>query len=297
MAEDWTVMRVLDWTRDKFEAEGIDNPRLDAELLLSAALGMPRIQLYARFDQPLTAEEREATRSLVRRRLEREPVAYILGRKEFWSLDLAVDDQVLIPRPDTELMVERALDRIPKGATSKVIDVGTGSGAIALAFKTERPEADVYGADLSASALEVARQNAERLGLALSFVQADLLPPEPRRFDLILANLPYIPSREVDGLMPEVSLHEPRLALDGGENGLEPIERLVVQLPERLAPGGFVLLECGPTQTDAVAGLLEEQSLTASVYEDLGGLPRLVEARQRGAPTTTGSSSTKAAST
>lgn len=291
MAEDWTVLKVLDWTKAKFEAEGVDNPRLDAELLLSSALGLPRIQLYARFDQPLSPEERDAARALVRRRLEREPVAYILGRKEFWSLEFEVSPDVLIPRPDTELMVERALALVSPEAEAVVVDVGTGSGAVALAVKSERPRASVLASDVSASALAVARRNAERLGLAVEFQEADLWPDAPPRFDLVLANLPYIPSREIEGLMPDVARYEPKLALDGGPTGLLLIERLAGGLAQRLAPGGRVLLECGAAQTEAVAGLLRSVGLETQVHPDLAGLPRMVEAAQGGLGTTTSGSS------
>ena len=293
MAEDWTVLKVLDWTKAKFEAEGVDNPRLDAELLLSSALGLPRIQLYARFDQPLTPEERDAARALVRRRLEREPVAYILGRKEFWSLEFEVSPDVLIPRPDTELMVERALALVSPEAEAEavVVDVGTGSGAVALAVKSERPRASVLASDVSASALAVARRNAERLGLAVEFQEADLWPDAPPRFDLVLANLPYIPTQEIEGLMPEVARYEPKLALDGGPTGLLLIERLAGGLTQRLAPGGRALLECGAAQTEAVAGLLRSVGLETQVHPDLAGLPRMVEAAQGGLGTTTSGSS------
>jgi len=291
MAEEWTVLAVLDWTKAKFEAESIDNPRLDAELLLSAALGLPRIQLYARFDQPLTPQEREAARALVRRRLAREPVAYILGKKEFWSLELEVGPDVLVPRPDTELMVERALELVGSEVPAQVIDVGTGSGAVALAFKSERPAATVHGSDISAAALAVARSNAERLQLDVTFHEADLFPDAPARFDLVLANLPYIPSADVDRLMPEVSRHEPRLALDGGPSGLTFIERLVDALGPRLSSGAYVLLECGSDQTDEVAKRLETAGMHARIHHDLAGLPRLVEGAQSGLGRTSSGSS------
>ena len=163
---DWTVLQVLDWTRQRFADEGIDAPRLDAELLLAHTLQLPRIQLYARYDQPLSQDERGRFRDVVKRRLSREPVAYIVGRKEFWSLDLSLTAEVLIPRPDTETLVERALERLPKDATGELIDVGTGSGAVALALAKERPHTRALGVDVSTSAVDVAIGNAERLGIS-----------------------------------------------------------------------------------------------------------------------------------
>jgi len=198
----WAVLDVLRWTTAHFEKHGLASARLDAELLAAHAFGMSRIELYAHFDRPLAAAELASYRDLVSRRLAGEPVAYLLGHKEFWSLDLLVDPRVLIPRPDSETLVEEALDRAGPGA--RIADVGTGSGALALALAKARPEAQVFATDISSDALAVARANAERLGLAVTFLQGDLVSAASARgrFDLIVANLPYIPSADIDGLLP-----------------------------------------------------------------------------------------------
>jgi release factor glutamine methyltransferase len=253
--------------------------RLDAELLAAHAFGMSRIELYAHFDRPLAASELATYRDLVSRRLAGEPVAYLCGHKEFWSLDLLVDPRVLIPRPDSETLVEEALDRLAgSGAGLRIADVGTGSGALALALAKQRPEAQVFASDISLDALAVARANAERLGLAVTFVQGDLhqplLPASP--FDLMVANLPYIPSADIDGLAAEVR-SEPLLALDGGADGLALVCRLVAGAPELLQPGGCLALEVGAGQAGAVEELLRGAGFGGvRARRDLAGIERAV---------------------
>jgi release factor glutamine methyltransferase len=248
---------------------------------------MARVQLYTHFDRPLAAEELAALRELVRRRQAGEPVAYLTGKKEFWSLDLRVDSRVLVPRPDTETLVEVALDLLPKAEPRRVADIGTGSGAVALALKRERPEADVVAVDRSPDALAVARANALRLGLAVRFVEGDLLAPLAGEapFDLLTANLPYIPTADLTDLAPEVR-SEPRLALDGGADGLDLIRRLLAEgagARASLVPGGAVALEIGVGQAGAVAGLLRAAGLVDPVIRcDLAGLDRVVVARAPG---------------
>jgi release factor glutamine methyltransferase len=276
----WTILQVLDWTRAHFEQKGLAAPRLDAEVLIAHALGLARVMLYAKFDQPLLPHELESIRGLVARRARGEPVAYLTGRREFWSLDLAVTADTLIPRPDTETLVEVALEALPASGEPVVVDVGTGTGAIALALATERKAARVYATDVSEAALAVARGNAERLGLArVTFVQGDLLdalPPDAGPIDLLVSNLPYIPSADIAHLMPDVRLFEPRLALDGGPDGLDLVRRLLRQLAGRLAPGARVVLEAGHDQLDAVAALLREAGAAeATITRDPGGHPRV----------------------
>jgi release factor glutamine methyltransferase len=273
----WAVLDVLRWTTAHFEKHGLASARLDAELLAAHAFGMSRIELYAHFDRPLAAAELASYRDLVSRRLAGEPVAYLLGHKEFWSLDLLVDSRVLIPRPDSETLVEEALDRIA-GPGGRIADVGTGSGALALALAKARPEAQVFATDISPEALDVARANAERLGLTVTFLQGDLARPLllAGRFDLIVANLPYIPSADIDGLAADVR-SEPRLALDGGADGLALVRRLVAGAPEVLQPGGCLALEVGAGQAGAVADLLREASLGGvGSRRDLAGIERVV---------------------
>jgi release factor glutamine methyltransferase len=283
----WTIMDVLLWTTARFGERGISSPRLDAELLAAHALGLSRVQLYTQFDRPLLAAELTALRDLVKRRQGGEPVAYIVGRKEFWSLDLAVDARVLVPRPDTETAVEEALARADAAPATRAADVGTGSGAIALALAKVRPDLEIFAGDVSADALAVARGNADRLGLAVTFVEGDLLAPllPHAPFGLVVANLPYIPTGEIAGLPPEVGC-EPRLALDGGPDGLDLVRALIAQADGALASGGALVLEIGDGQAPATAGLLRAAGFEdVQSRRDLGGIERVVSGRWRVAST------------
>lgn len=280
----WTVLEVLRWTTAHFEKHGVLCARLDAELLAAAAFTMTRVQLYAHFDRPLSASELASYRGLVSRRVAGEPVAYLLGKKEFWSLELAVDKRVLIPRPDSETLVEEGLARLadPEAAW-RVADVGTGSGALILALVKERPHAQAFATDLSPDALEVARANAESLGLAVTFMQGDLAAPLVGPFDLMVANLPYIPSGEIAGLSADVR-SEPHLALDGGADGLQLVRRLIAMAPPLLAPTGCLALEIGAGQADATAALLADAGFRdIRKRRDLGDIERVVSG-VRGAP-------------
>ena len=284
----WTILEVLKWTTARFTERGLDSPRLDAELLAAHALGLARIQLYAQFDRPLSAPELAGLRDLVRRRQSGEPVAYITGRKEFWSLDLAVDNRVLVPRPETELAVEESLAMLPPAAADlpspRLCDVGTGSGAIALALAKERTDAQVIAIDVSADALAVARANAERLGLAVDFRQGHLLVPvtADEALDLIVANLPYVRAGDIARLAPEVR-HEPAGALDGGADGLDLVRALVAGASARLRPGGALVLEIGAGQAPAVAELCMAAGLVeVARRRDLSGIERVVRARRAG---------------
>jgi release factor glutamine methyltransferase len=252
-------------------AAGVDTPRLDAELLLAEALGIDRTRLF--LDSPAVHPANLARfEQLIERRVAREPVAYILGRRDFRRLTLAVDRRVLIPRPETELLVEVGLS-LPAGV--RVADVGTGSGAVALALKDERPDLDVVGIDLNKGAVAVARDNASRLGLAASFVDGDLLDGLAGRFDAVLANLPYV--AHGTELAPEISEWEPASALFAGADGLDVIRRLVLQL----SGVSVVALEIGFDQADAVASLVRSAGF-ASVQRlrDLAGHERVVVGRR-----------------
>ncbi len=278
----WTILEVLKWTTGRFADRGIPSARLDAELLAAHAFKLARVQLYAQFDRPLDEAELGAFRELVRRRQAGEPVAYLTGRKEFWSLDLTVDARVLIPRPDTETLVEAALERLPEGSSARVADIGTGSGAVAIALAKSRPTAALFASDLSPEALVVATANAERLAAPITFVQGSLgTPLGPHApFELVVANLPYVPTPEIGGLAPEVRA-EPLLALDGGEDGLALVRALVGQAPALLAPGGWLLLEIGAGQAPATAVLCEAAGLgEVTTRRDLGGIERVVAARK-----------------
>jgi release factor glutamine methyltransferase len=247
---------------------GSDTPRLDAELLLAEALGMGRERLLIDADAPIDGPASERFEALLARRAAREPVAYILGRKEFRRIMLEVDPRVLIPRPETELLVDVALT-LPAG--SRVLDVGTGSGAVALALKHERPDLEVVGSELSAAALEVARANAARLGLDVEFVRADLLDGVDGPFDAALANLPYVESGAA--LPPEIAEYEPAEALFAGEDGLDVIRRLAEQA--RGVP--LLALEVGAGQAPSVGALLEGRSV--EVLRDLAGHDRVLVGR------------------
>jgi release factor glutamine methyltransferase len=275
----WTILEVLRWTAGRFERQGVATARLDAELLATRAFSRTRVELYTCFDQPLGEEELAAYRGLVQRRTAGEPVAYILGRKEFWSLDLEVDPRVLIPRPDTETLVEQALEILgTKASPARVADVGTGSGALALAIKKERPADDVVAVDISEDALSVARSNGTRLGLDVRFVQGDLVAPlaslEP--FDLVVSNPPYVQSADIATLAPEVRC-EPHLALDGGPDGLEVVRRLAQDARAVLAPAGALAMEIGADQAAAVRAILQGFGFTrVGGRRDLAGIERVV---------------------
>lgn len=248
---------------------GVDSPRLDAELLLAEALGVDRARLVIDAEKPLEPAEAERFETMLARREAREPVAYILGRKEFRRITLSVDSRVLIPRPETELLVEVALS-LPRGA--RVVDVGTGSGAVALALKDERPDLSVVGTDVSADALEVARANALRLGLEVELVQADLLEGLEGPFDGVLANPPYVP--EASGLAPEIERYEPAVALYSGGDGLDATRRLVEMVR------GVPLVALEVTLAQAVEGLLRAAGFrSVETLRDLAGHERVVVGR------------------
>jgi release factor glutamine methyltransferase len=251
---------------------GCDTPRLDAELLVAGALGVGRERLVLEPRRPLGPDEAARVRVAVARRAAREPVAYILGRREFRQLTLRVDPRVLIPRPETELLVEVGLG-LPTGA--RVLDVGTGSGAVALALKHERPDLEVWGVESSSGALEVARANAHALGLDVELVPGDLLAGLDAGFSAVLANLPYV--AEGAALPPEVARYEPAGALFAGPDGLAVIRRLVAQL----AGVGFVALEVGFDQADAVDSLLRAAGFArVERARDLAGHERVVVGRR-----------------
>jgi release factor glutamine methyltransferase len=277
-----SVREALDAAVDALTAAGVDEPRLDAELLLGEAMGRERSALIADAGAEVPASAGRAFGEMVRRRLRREPVAYILGRKGFRRLELAVDPRVLVPRPETELLVELALELRP----ARVLDVGTGSGAIALAVADELPDADVTATDTSPAALEVARANAERLGLAdrVRFVEG-MLPGEGKGFDLVLANLPYVAERDWPSLQPEVTQHEPREALLAGPDGLNVYRALISEsagLFHRYAGqrAGALAVEVGEGQAAAVAELMRAAGFgEVEARRDLAGIERVVVGR------------------
>lgn len=265
---------------------GVESARADAEILLAHVLGVPRIRLYLDFEKPLQAEEVDRYRELVRRRARREPTAYITGEREFWSLSLLVDPRVLIPRPDTETLVETALakgDSLPEPL--RFLDLGVGSGAVTLAVLSERPSWTGIGVDSSEGALAVAESNGRRLGLdsRVQWLPGDLFSAvEGERFGMVLSNPPYIPSGEISKLSPEVSRFEPREALDGGPDGLDVIRRIAASAVEHLVPGGWLCLEFGAGQEGQVSSILEGQGGYADVtlVSDFAGRARVAAARR-----------------
>jgi release factor glutamine methyltransferase len=271
-----TLAEVLKGATDYLAKHGVDSPRVDAELILARALGLQRIELYTQHDRPLTDAERAHARDLVQRRGNREPLAYILGDWDFRRLTLKTDARALVPRPETEIVVERCLALLEGVESPRVLDVGTGTGAIALALKHERPDLDVLASDASEAALEVARANAARLSLDVEFVHADLLDGMGDELDAIVANLPYVAERERATLAPEIVRHEPPQALFAGDDGLRAIRALIAQLPERKRIGA-VALEVGAGQAGAVAGLLASAGFAGvECIADLAGMERVV---------------------
>ena len=332
-ADVWTVRRILEWTTGHLAKHGSDTPRLDSEILLAHARGCRRIELYTRFEEPLTDVQRTAMRDLVRRRAQHEPVAYLVGHREFYGLEFRVTHDVLIPRPDTETLVMELIEAakadfdcgsMPKrpstrealttgdgaevvsnaGASQpngegtsvapvaeprrppRVLDLGTGTGCIAISVAVNCPTAEVTAIDLSEPALAVARENAERHRVTdrIRFLHGDLFAPlaAGKPFDLIASNPPYIGEAEFETLQPDVRLHEPKTALVSGADGLKDIRRLIAEAPEHLAPGGRLFLEIAPEQAEEVERLLQSEGAYADVcvIKDLAGNFRVATARR-----------------
>ncbi|HEY6007164.1 MAG TPA: peptide chain release factor N(5)-glutamine methyltransferase [Geobacteraceae bacterium] len=277
--EIWTIRRVLEWTKGYLAEKGVENARLEAEWLLAAATGHDRVGLYVNFDQPLTEAELAVCRGAVVRRARREPLQYILGSQEFCGLEFAVTPAVLIPRHDTEVLVEEARKRA--AATARVLDIGVGSGCIAVALAKTLPQAEVWGVEQSTAALEVAEGNAARHGVRLTLFEGSLFEPfGEARFDLILSNPPYIPTADLETLQPEVRDYEPRAALDGGMDGLDYYRRIVPAAPEHLETGGWLIVEVGLGQAEAVRGMLATAGFTDTfTSRDPGGIERVVGGR------------------
>jgi len=288
VAETWTILRVLDWTAKRFDQAGLQSARLEAQVLLAHVLACDRVALYTHFDQPLGDEELGAYRGLIKRRLAGEPSAYLTGAQEFWSLRFTVDERVLVPRRDTETLVEVVLDQIQdRSAELRIADVGTGSGAIAIALAHELEAARVVATDASDDALAVARENARLNGVEdrVELRRGDLgaVFADGELFDVVVANLPYIPSGQLEALMAEVR-NEPRGALDGGDDGLDLLRRLSAGVGRILAPGGLYALEHGWDQGPAVAELLVAAGVFREPrsHEDLAGAVRVAFARRQG---------------
>jgi release factor glutamine methyltransferase len=274
----WTPLELVRWTTDYFRARALPSPRLDAELLLAHVMERTRLDLYLGFDRPVPAEPRARYRELVKRRVdERVPVAYLTGRREFWSLSFRVTPAVLIPRPETETLVRVALDL----AAKRMLEVGTGSGCVAAAIASERPDVQIVALDSSPEALAIAGENLELHDLSsrVELRQATDLTGIDSEFDAVISNPPYIPTRELGELAPEVQC-EPEMALDGGPDGLSLVRQLIRDAPERLARPGWLALEVGAGQARSVEKLLWERGAsTVDIHEDLAGIERVVAAQ------------------
>jgi len=291
----WTLLDLLNWTTKHFEQSGIESPRMNAELLLAEVTGQERVMLYARFDQELGPQERARLRELVRRRASREPLQYLLGRAEFYGRDFRVTPAVMVPRPETELVVDKCLEKVAADAPELwAADIGTGSGVIAVTLACERPGLHVTATDSSAAALEVAQDNAQRHGVAdrVRFVQGHLCEPllSPaaaggERLSLLVSNPPYIPSAQIEKLQPEVRDHEPRQALDGGPDGLRVIRELLPAAAGVLGPGGWLVLELGEGQAQAVRDIVHATSAfepdSIQTARDGAGCERVMAARRK----------------
>lgn len=272
----WTIKDLLKVTAEYLGEKGIESPRLSAEILLAHQLKTTRVDLYLNFDKPLDRTEIAGYRSLIKRRLNREPIQHITGKQEFWSMDFLVGPQTLIPRPESELLVEEALRllkerRAFENRGPKILDLGTGCGALAISVASELEEASIWASDISLEALEVAGLNAKRHGVErrIEFIGGDLWEPFKAlalTFDMIISNPPYIASDAIHSLMPEVRDHEPRLALDGGVKGMHYIEKIIMMGAGYLNSEGWLLVEMDPGQTPVALNLIDETGF----YRDKG---------------------------
>ena len=277
----WTVGKVLTWTTKRFNAAGLESARLDAEILLASALGCDRVKIYTDYHKPLDPRERSAYRDLVRQRLKGVPTAYLVGHREFWSIDLLVDRGVLIPRPDTETLVEVALELLKDMEAPWIADIGTGSGCIALALAKERQDAHLVATDLSPEALSVAQKNTHHLNLDVELLEGSLVEPlvaaGHRTFHLVVSNPPYIAEKDGATAHPDVLEHEPKNALLAGDDGLDVLRPLVSDALQVIRPGGWLAVEMALDQAAAVEALFRDNGYQGvQVRSDLAGRDRVV---------------------
>ena len=287
----WTIIKLLQWATSYFKAHNIDSPRATGEILLAHALKCDRIALYLNFEQPLVGDELQAFKSLIQRRIQREPVAYILGVTEFWSLDLEVNRDVLIPRPETECLVEAALEHLSRHASFqswRILDLGTGSGAIIIALAAQEPRHHYFASDRSLQAVRLAYRNAQRHNFdeRIHYFNADWLTalnPKRSAFNMIVSNPPYIPSRLIEGLQPEIHRFEPMSALDGSHDGLKAFKEIIGAAHRHLEPDGVLLLEIGHDQCDAVYRLADASGhyKNFTCTNDYSGYNRVVQMEKK----------------
>ncbi len=285
----WTVQKILEWTTSYFKSNNIESPRSSAEILLAHVLRLQRIELYLRYEQPLNKGERSSFKELIKRRINREPVAYITGEKGFWLSNFFVTRDVLIPRPETESLLEEALLLLSgDSASRRILELGTGSGAIIISLASERPGNQFFASDYSQKAIMVAQKNAGHynLGREIYFFVANWIEPvttELNGFDIIVSNPPYIQTKEIPGLEPEIYKYEPAMALDGGDSGLCHIARIINHAHKILAPCGWLLLEIGYGQQDAVQTIIDGSGEYEDVVfaNDCAGITRVVKMKKR----------------
>jgi len=292
---EWTIIKLLKWTTSYFESHDIDGPRIEAEILLAHALQLQRIDLYVQYDRPLSSNELSRFKDLIKRRINREPVAYILGSKEFWSMDFMVTKDVLIPRPDTEFLVEAAINLLPQDSASnailtpkRILELGTGSGAVILALASMRPCHLFFASDRIAAAVKLAKQNANHHGFErrVSFICADWFGPFKDKmplFDMIVSNPPYVPSRVIGKLQPEIVRYEPISALDGNEDGLSCLRYIIDNAHFYLQRKGHLLLEIGHDQRNDVQNIVDQCAKYENVVytKDYSGYDRVVQMRKK----------------
>ncbi|MFH0845037.1 MAG: peptide chain release factor N(5)-glutamine methyltransferase [Pseudomonadota bacterium] len=290
----WTIRELLAITADFLQRKEIDSPRLSAEILLAHQLNIPRIKLYLDLDKPLNKKEVSGYRSLIKRRLNREPLQYITGVQEFWSLDFMVGPGVMVPRPETELLVELVIslcrdEKYPETQCNRILDLCTGSGVLCISLSREFKNAAFWAGDISAEAIDLARSNARKHGVEdrIEFRRGDLFEPfkkDKRTFDIIVTNPPYIASEDFSALQPEIRDYEPMVALDGREEGMFFIEKIIAEGNNFLNQGGWVLLEMDPDQTERAARLIDENPGYDVVrrIRDYSHHYRVVMARKKG---------------
>lgn len=280
---------MLEWTTQYLKQHGSESPRLDAEVLLAHARRCQRIKLYTDFTEPLPDDVRAAMRELVKRRAAAEPVAYLVGHREFFSLDFKVTRDVLIPRPETETLVLEVIERAKSLLAPRILDIGTGSGCIAISLATQLTAAHVTAVDINPPTLRIAQENAERHNVTdrMRFLLGDLFAPVPQgeTFDFIVSNPPYVATEEWDALPPDVRQHEPRSALDAGPGGLAVLSRLVTEAPPFLNPGGWLFLEFSPEQAEPLLAISTKQPVFDQVHviKDLSGKARVLAVRTKAA--------------
>ena len=292
---EWTIIKLLKWTTTYFESRDIDGPRIEAEILLAHVLQLQRIDLYLQYDEPLYSNELSRFKDLIKRRINREPVAYIVGNKEFWSMDFFVTKDVLIPRPETEFLVETAINLLPQDSASnpmltpkRILELGTGSGAVILALASMRPGHLFFAFDRITAAVRLAKQNAKLHGFEsrVSFICADWFGPIKDKkpvFDMIVSNPPYVPSRVIGKLQPEIVKHEPISALDGGEDGLLCLRHIINNAHLYLQRKGHLLLEIGHDQRNDVQKIVDQCAKYENVVytKDYSGYDRIVQMRKK----------------